>query len=1025
MCTDPGYDDRSEPPTGWTPPALGPACPLLGYADLHEHLLAHLAHGGTVTAGTPAPIDGDAGFTLDGGLSVKDALDPEDDESLHTDNHGLLLGDPIGKGLGDIATGTTGYPLYNHWPHWTSATHQQMYYKWLERAWRGGMRLMVQLAVTNEALCYINPRAEPRSTDCNNSMKLVNAQTEAAYDFERFIDEQSGQDFPDGRGWFRIVTSPQQARTVIAAGKLAVVLGIEMDKLFNCERSDPARICPDPSDFASLSEAVAQLHDDGIRYVFPIHDFDNAFGATADWSSAIDAGQGVATANPANEDGERNALYQAAENCPSVPGVGDYGFRLDEGTIEFILLAGFPGNVVPGAALLPQIPDYGDLETTCNPNGLTQPGLVLLRELMARGMIIDVDHMSRHAFYQTVGFGVQRYGPRGYPLVAGHVQSFELHTPDIRHERMRTPQQLALIRDSGGMIAAMTKDDVQDTGSALFGGHAGEHEFGPYPSLIGAEPRFGPRIEDSCRHSSRTFAQAYQYAVDVMEGPVALGPDFMGLAGHVGPRFGSEACGNIFRPNQPSIEEEKSKQIRLSEKLVYPFTLDGFGEFSRQQTNLRTFDFNDDGLAHVGLLPDLIADMKLVGLSDRYVDALFHSGEEYIRVWELAEARANGTDPPEPPEELSCPELCLGPELDETPPSITCTDFPIECTGPETLVFRSNFVQAGEDNCGGTVGTQCDDGSALYPVGATTRTCTATDDAGNESEPCEAVIAVTDSNSPSITAPADPPPVECTSASGASALLGVATASDLCDASPSVSDDAPSVFPLGTTTVTWTAMDGSANVSHAFQTVTVVDTTPPSNTCPGEATIECDEARDPSKTGSATATDTCDSAPEVASSDAEVAGACADESVITRTWSATDAAGNAAADCDQSIMVVDTTAPVIACNAPATVNPTRGLDEDEPLAAPISFTARAPDNCDPNATVEIVGFDCFAFTRTGRRIDKTADGCVTAIDGDTFTILDSGGVGNTITWTVRATDRCGEASETVCEVEVVNPDDIP
>jgi hypothetical protein len=30
--------------------------------------------------------------------------------------------------------------------------HQQMYYRWLERAYRGGLRLMVMLAVNNEVI---------------------------------------------------------------------------------------------------------------------------------------------------------------------------------------------------------------------------------------------------------------------------------------------------------------------------------------------------------------------------------------------------------------------------------------------------------------------------------------------------------------------------------------------------------------------------------------------------------------------------------------------------------------------------------------------------------------------------------------------------------------------------------------------------------------------------------------------------------------------------------------------------------
>jgi hypothetical protein len=74
---------------------------------------------------------------------------------------------------------------------------------------------------------------------------------------------------------------------------------------------------------------------------------------------------------------------------------------------------------------------------------------------------------------------------------------------------------------------------------------------------------------------------------------------------------------------------------------------------------------------------------------------------------------------------------------------------------------------------------------------------------------------------PGLTAP---PPVTLTSCSGSAALaLGRPTLSDVCGAPPiTVTNDAPDVFPLGTTTVTWHATDGAGNVRTATQTVTVV-----------------------------------------------------------------------------------------------------------------------------------------------------------------------------------------------------------
>ena len=54
-----------------------------------------------------------------------------------------------------------------------------------------------------------------------------------------------------------------------------------------------------------------------------------------------------------------------------------------------------------------------------------------------------------------------------------------------------------------------------------------------------------------------------------------------------------------------------------------------------------------------------------------------------------------------------------------------------------------------------------------------------------------------------------------------------ATAEDICDALVEITHDAPAIFPLGTTTVTFTATDDSGNSSTATMDVTVEDTTPP------------------------------------------------------------------------------------------------------------------------------------------------------------------------------------------------------
>lgn len=113
--------------------------------------------------------------------------------------------------------------------------------------------------------------------------------------------------------------------------------------------------------------------------------------------------------------------------------------------------------------------------------------------------------------------------------------------------------------------------------------------------------------------------------------------------------------------------------------------------------------------------------------------------------------------------------------------------------------------------------------------------------------------------------------------------------------------------------------------------------------------------------------------------------------------------------CVASVTVTDDQPPVPVCNAAATI---------VPPDAPISLTAMVSDNC--KATVQVTDYDCFKFTKKGKRVDKTGS-CDVSIAGDTVTILQSGGVGTHITWDLAANDENGNTAVTQCEVIVANP----
>jgi hypothetical protein len=229
------------------------------------------------------------------------------------------------------------------------------------------------------------------------------------------------------------------------------------------------------------------------------------------------------------------------------------------------------------------------------------------------------------------------------------------------------------------------------------------------------------------------------------------------------------------------------------------------------------------------------------------------------------------------------------------------------------------------------------------------------------------------------------------------------------------------------TDYTLRVFDAYAQSDEDTTMVVVRDTTPPTfEFLPDDVTAEC-TAPDATGTlvdlGTALASDICDQEPNVSNNSPD-RFKLGDTTV---TWTATDEDNNDVS-ADQLVTVIDTTPPEIFCNAPGTINPTdAGDDKADPEdraypIEPVAFTATAVDTCDPDVPAVITEFDCFAFTKKGKRIDKT-DSCVVTFSGDTITISDTGGVDTHISWTVTAEDDTGNppnANEVVCKVEVIS-----
>ena len=175
----------------------------------------------------------------------------------------------------------------------------------------------------------------------------------------------------------------------------------------------------------------------------------------------------------------------------------------------------------------------------------------------------------------------------------------------------------------------------------------------------------------------------------------------------------------------------------------------------------------------------------------------------------------------------------------------------------------------------------------FFVLGETTVTWTATDTSGNSASATQTVTII-DTTSPIIIAP-DSITAEATSADSNTVALGNPVSSDLVDI-PSISNNAPDVFPLGETTVTWTATDISGNSASATQTVTIVDTTSPELTMPEDVMISAFSLEKQVEIGEAQAHDLTDSTLTI-TNDAPDTFLLGDTVVI---WNVSDELGNSA-----------------------------------------------------------------------------------------------------------------------------------
>lgn len=228
----------------------------------------------------------------------------------------------------------------------------------------------------------------------------------------------------------------------------------------------------------------------------------------------------------------------------------------------------------------------------------------------------------------------------------------------------------------------------------------------------------------------------------------------------------------------------------------------------------------------------------------------------------------------------------------QAPADVTVLLDSVSCT-----VSNLNLGNAqASDNC--SLQGVINNAPSSFGLGQTLVVWTATDAAGNTSLDSQLVV-VYDSIAPQASPPANiVVSTDALACSASSVGLGSPQAQDNCGVSQ-IQNNAPAVFPLGLTVVTWTISDAAGNTTQVVQDVVVVDSVPPVFSSCQTAVGFCEGQGLPDF--SPTASDAC-SATQVQQVSGPATGTVLPAGSIDLVWQASDADGNQVA-CTTTVVV--------------------------------------------------------------------------------------------------------------------------
>ena len=622
------------------PPVQVQLAPLKGFVDLHAHPMAHLGFGGKIISGVPdADPNGNGAIitAVDSGSSCQhsiwqngvwtktiratseqQALGPENaihggpDINPSANPCGNLAREPLihalqsFNGANDPPDSTytlpgsnpPNGPSFQTWPAWNDLTRQKMWVEWIRRAYNGGQRVMVALAVNNKLLAD--------AITVGNVTSVPDLPTDDATSADIQIAEMKRM--VANSNFMAIAYKSADVYNIVSSGKLAVVLGVEIDHIGNLTGAAPA---------SAVVAEIDRLYAEGVRYIFPVHLTDNPIGGAAAYNDLF------LLAN-LYEEGHVNNLV-----CTQPAVTGIHYVPVPAAQQFLVTLANIVHLPLPASTQCPVVNGLG----LTGFGSTAGAGQAALHEMMKKGMLIDIDHMSE-AGYRTAIAYAQNYG---YPLNSGHNGVRDPNDSGASERSFPADVYAAIGRLHGMAGVGSAKLDayqwfdhynkvisaMNNNGTLSIVGAFGT-------DLNGLEFGMPPRQE--YERDTDTNASARNQCSTACANPASsdCGTNSTGKALLTGCVTSCQAkCGTTY-----PVKKVCTSFCGIAGPNVYS------AAFTPATDSGRTWNYNTEGVAHYGMLPDFVQDVRSLPNGAQMIDNNFMFGADYFfHTWAIAEQK--------------------------------------------------------------------------------------------------------------------------------------------------------------------------------------------------------------------------------------------------------------------------------------------------------------------------------------------------------------------------------------------------